>query len=424
MRYALRQKRLEEEIRRANAELEDRVRERTAELARVNDELQMEVVERKRVEAALREADRHKDEFLATLAHELRNPLAPIVSALQLLQLDGADPAQVARLTEIMDRHVQQLTRLIDDLLDISRISRGQFHLRREQVALSDVLDAALDISRPLVEAAAHRLTFSPSPEALVVDGDPMRLTQIVSNLLINAAKYTPRGGRIELAACRSEGLAEIAVSDSGIGIPPAMLPRIFEMFAQIDQPLTRAQVGLGIGLTLAKTLVELHGGTIQAASDGLGRGSRFTVRLPLVTAPATPVPRPTRPLAPRPNLPAYRILIVDDNEPAAFLLSRLLQKLGQQALAVNSAAEALQTLAQFQPQIVFSDIAMPGMDGYEFARQVRAAGLVPRPLLIALTGYGQESDRQAATAAGFDRHLTKPIGLPALEQLLATVQP
>lgn len=366
----------------------------------------------------LRTADLRKDQFLATLAHELRNPLSPLTAAAQLLSLDPGNAAQVRELTDVMSRQLDQLRRLIDDLLDVSRISSGKLVLRRQPVLLADVVSAAVDAARPLIEAARHVFETRIEAERVVVFGDKVRLAQVVGNLLVNAAKYTPSGGRITLDVRAVGRQAEIRIADDGIGVPREMLDKIFGLFTQVDSSNTRAQGGLGIGLTLAKTLVELHGGTIAAESPGPAQGSTFTVRLPLADA-ALATGGPERGTDDEGPLPRYRVLVVDDNHSAAHLLSRLLEKLEQVVCVAHSAAEAWEVLPQFVPDIVISDIAMPGESGYQLARHIRAADGSRQPILIALTGYGQESDRQEALEAGFELHLTKPIGLPTLRNLL-----
>ena len=419
MRYALQRGKLEDEIRRANQQLEQRVQERTAELARVNETLQLEIAERKKAEEALREADRLKDEFVAMLAHELHNPLAPLSAALQLFEVDMNTPEQNRELRIMMSRQVEQLVRLIDDLLDVSRISRGKLNLRRESFDVTDVIDTALDVSKPVIEAGKHRLEVELPDQPLFLDADKVRISQIISNLLINAAKYTPPGGRIELNIRREASQAAIAVRDNGVGIPPEMLTKVFELFTQVDSSHTRTHGGLGIGLTLVRTLVEMHGGTIVARSQGEGFGSEFMVHLPLARRVNLPQPMETPLPASSKPVPAYRILIVDDNESAGYLLGRLLQKLGQHVHTVSSASAALEVVASLKPDILISDIAMPGMSGYELASEIRTRAEAPQPTLIALTGYGRESDRQQAHDAGFDHHLTKPVDLQALEKLL-----
>lgn len=368
----------------------------------------------------LRDADRRKDQFLATLAHELRNPLSPLTAAAQLISLEPENSSQVGELTAVMSRQLDQLRRLIDDLLDVSRISSGKLMLRNEPVLLHEAVSAAVDVSRPLFENSKHVLRLVSDAQPMVVFGDKVRLAQIVGNLLINSAKYTPQGGRIELETTAEAGFAVVRVSDNGIGIAPDMLERIFGLFTQIDSSNTRAQGGLGIGLTLVKTLVEMHGGTIDAQSPGPGLGSTFTVRLPL----ADPALASVKPPEPDPEivLPSYSVLVVDDNHSAAYLLSRLLEKLQQRVAVAHSAGEAADMVLHLVPDILISDIAMPGESGYDLAARVRKMKLAKPPILIALTGYGQESDRQQALASGFDLHLTKPIGLPALKRLLQRI--
>lgn len=420
IRYALQKQHHDDAMRQANQQLEERVASRTAALERLNAALQTEIAERARAEEALRQADRRKDEFLATLAHELRNPLTPLVSALQLIEVQPDDADQVQGLCQIMARQTEQLVRLIDDLLDVSRISRGKLNLRRENVALSDILEEALDLSRPAIEAANHHLELQVPTETLVLYGDKVRLAQVISNLLINAAKYTPAEGRIELIVDADPERVAICIRDNGIGIPPQMLARIFDLFTQVDSSTTRSYAGLGIGLTIAKTLVEMHQGLLTADSPGVDRGSTFTVTLPVLAADGTQTIAELSTREPAAKQPAAKIVIVDDNRPAGYLLSRLLKKLGHQVHTFHNAVEALREMPTLMPEIVISDIAMPGMSGYELAQQIRALPNLPQPVLIAVTGYGQESDRQHARAAGFDYHLTKPVGLANLEQLFA----
>jgi PAS domain S-box-containing protein len=374
-----------------------------------------DITERVKAELALREADRRKDEFLATLAHELRNPLAPIMNAVPLL---GGEPATRLNARSIIDRQVRHLARLVDDLLDVSRITLGRINLRRERAAIAVIVNHAVEASRPLIESSGHVLTVQLPDGALEVNADVVRMAQAILNLLNNAAKYTPSGGRIELTVSALGSEALICVSDSGVGIPGAMLPRIFELFAQVDHNLEHTQGGLGIGLTLANRLVRLHGGTLTAHSEGLGHGSRFEIRLPLAApaaAPARPVEAPAPPAAaPR----TRRVLVVDDNVDAAESLSLLLQADGHQTELAHDGLAAVAAIGRFAPDIVLLDIGLPGLNGYEAAMRMRSQGGA-RPTLVALTGWGQPQDRVRAAQAGFDLHLTKPVD-PAVIMALA----
>jgi PAS domain S-box-containing protein len=389
----------------------------------------LDVTARKQVERSLKEADRRKDEFLATLAHELRNPLAPIANAVQLLRLaaaPGGEPeAQSAR--EIIERQVQQLTHLVDDLLDVSRVSRGKITLRRRTLDLAGVLAQAVETSRPLIEAAGHELVVSVAvaESPLLVDGDPARLTQAIGNLLNNAAKYTEGPGRIMLNATREGGHARIAVHDTGIGIPADMLARVFDLFVQVETGIDRAHGGLGIGLTLVKRLVELHGGTVEARSDGLGRGSAFVIRLPLAAAPASAPPPHERgegPASPAPGQrsPGCRILVVDDNVDSAVTLARVLRRVGNTVETAHDGPGALEAAARFRPSVMLIDLGMPGMSGLEVARRIRERPDLTGAHLVAVTGWGQPEDRIRTRQAGFDDHLVKPVDLGALRALLA----
>ncbi|MEO7336652.1 MAG: ATP-binding protein [Caldimonas sp.] len=369
-------------------------------------------------EEALRDADRRKDEFLATLAHELRNPLAPISNALQIMQLTR-EPAANENARNVIERQVRQMVHLVDDLLDVSRISQGKVVLRRERVDLAGVVQTAIETSRPLIDANHHHLTMHlPRPGAMTVDADVTRLTQIVANLLNNAAKYTPPGGRIEVTAERQDDRAVISVRDSGIGIPPDMLPRVFDMFAQVDRTLERSQGGLGIGLALVKRLIEMHGGDVEAHSDGPGRGCRFVVRMPLLegTEERASVPEEVAPERP---VEGFRVLVVDDNVDSAESLSRVLEMLGYETRTAHDGLEAVVVAAEYRPRAALLDIGLPGISGHDAARRIRAQADGRPILLIALSGWGQDEDRRKSKEAGFDHHFVKPVDLGALMELL-----
>jgi PAS domain S-box-containing protein len=376
----------------------------------------------RKAEHALREADRRKDEFLATLAHELRNPLAPIRNGLQILQMTHADPASFARVREMLERQVNHLVRLVDDLMEVARVTRGRIELRKEAVDLGAVLRSAVDTSRPVIEAAHHELTIEVPAEPIILVADPVRLAQVVANLLNNAAKYTEEGGRISLAAHRDDGHAVIVVRDSGIGIPSDVLPRVFDLFAQGDGTYHRAQGGLGIGLTLVRTLVELHGGTVVAKSEGLGRGSEFTVRLPLGAAVASQ--REPGEARGDGSFAAHRILVVDDSRDAADSLATLLQGRGAEVRTARDGPTALDEIVRYRPSVVLLDIGMPDMDGHEVARRARQSPESRDVTLIALSGWGQDEDRRRSREAGIDYHLVKPVDLEELGQLLTALAP
>jgi PAS domain S-box-containing protein len=378
----------------------------------------------RRAEERLLEADRRKDEFLATLAHELRNPLAPIRNSLEILRLTGVDAATQAGLAAILGRQVDHLSRLVDDLLEVSRVTVGQVELRRERVALSQVLDAAVQASRPHIDGAGHRLTIRQPAEPVELDADPVRLAQVFSNLLNNAAKYTNPGGEIELVARRLGAEVEVAIHDNGIGIPAEMLDRVFDLFTQVSPTLARSGGGLGIGLTLARRLVELHGGRVEAESAGAGHGSTFRVRLPVAGArlddTGSGVDADPEAAGAKRSI-QRRILVVDDNGDSAQSLALLLQILGHQVQTALSGSQALDQIESFRPELVLLDIGMPEMDGYEVARRIRARAGRDGLRLVALTGFGQEADRERSRAAGFDAHLVKPVDLALLQDLLAT---
>ncbi len=359
---------------------------------------------------------------MATLAHELRNPLAPILNAVQILRTQGPlDPAlQWAR--DVIDRQAHQMARLVDDLLDLSRITVGKLELRKARLDLRDVLHAAIETSRPLIEACGHDLAVALPPGPVCLDGDLTRLAQMVSNLLNNAAKYTERGGRIWLTAERQGSDAVVAVRDTGVGLRPEMLSRIFEMFAQVDQTLERSHGGLGIGLTLVKRLAEMHGGGITARSDGPGKGSEFILRLPVVVEATAAPTRPERRWERAAIAPVLRILVVDDNRDAAASLGMLLRIMGQDVRTGHDGLEAVRLAEEFRPEVVLLDIGLPGLSGHEAAQRIRQEPWGRGMVLIAATGWGQEADRRLSQEAGFDHHLVKPVDPAALVDLLASL--
>jgi PAS domain S-box-containing protein len=393
-------------------ELELRVQKRTAELSQ-------EVQRRQLLADQLAEEGKRKDQFLAVLAHELRNPLAPVLPALDLLRQEDVDPEERRWAIDMIGRQVGQMARLIDDLLDVSRISRGKVTLEHSVLDLTVVANRAIGMVRPLLQERQHKLIVQEAPEPILVSGDPLRLEQIISNLLTNAAKYTEPGGSIRLELVRDEGNAVLRVGDNGIGIPPEMLDKIFEMFTQVDTSIGRpTQRGLGIGLALVRGLVQLHGGDVTASSAGLGKGSEFTVRLPLTksefsknTANAGQHDEP---------LPRRKVLIVEDNADAARALSLMLRAWDQDVTAVLDGAAALMEIQANPPEIVFMDIGLPVMDGYELASRIRDDPAGREMILIAISGYGRPEDRERALEAGLDFHLTKPVQTDSLRQLLA----
>jgi two-component system CheB/CheR fusion protein len=380
-----------------------------------------DLTDHKHNEEALKQADRRKDEFLATLAHELRNPLAPLRNSLNILQLTASGDPATERICETMERQVNHLVRLVDDLLEVSRITRGKIELRREVVELASVARNAIETSRPLIDAAGIQLAISLPQERITLYGDPVRLGQIFANLLNNAAKYTNEGGQIWFTARSESGEAVISVRDTGIGIPKDVLPKVFDMFMQVDRATNRSQGGLGIGLTLVRSLVELHSGSVSAQSDGPGTGSEFVVRLPLAKAEAKSQ-RPHEPLAPARALPFRRILVVDDNVDSAATLGMLLKFLGADVQTANDGRAALDAIGKYKPDVVLLDIGMPGMDGFEVAKQIRTHNEFDNITLIALTGWGQEDDRRRTREAGFDHHLVKPADISALQALLVSL--
>jgi two-component system CheB/CheR fusion protein len=375
----------------------------------------LDISERKHAEEALQEADRAKDEFLATLAHELRSPLAPLKNAVELLRNPGAEPAWCR---EVIERQVAHLTRLIDDLLDVSRITRDKLELRRDAVEISELIRSAVDASRPTVQGYGQRLVVELPPESIYVDGDFVRLTQVLTNLLTNAAKFTEGAGTIRLSASSGEGEVSISVADTGIGLEEADLTRVFDKFYQSPRRGDRFLGGLGIGLALVRRLVELHGGSVQARSEGLGRGSELIVRLPKAPPPAVAGQRsPAR--AVRSSAENKRVLIVDDNVDSADSLARLLQSLGHHTATEYDGESAVERVQTFEPLVVLLDLGMPGVDGFEVCRRLRAGATASRPRIVAMTGWGREQDRARTLAAGFDAHLVKPVDLAALAVVL-----
>lgn len=385
-----------------------------------------DITDRKRLERELQrrveelaEADRSKDEFLAMLAHELRNPLAPILNALQIMRLKGDDPSIRGRMRDMIEQQVRHLSRLVEDLLDVSRITRGKIQLRKETVDVSLVIERAVETVRGLIEKSRHKLKLRLPDDPLRIEADPTRLEQILVNLLSNSAKYTEPGGSIELIAEVEDERLVIRVKDNGVGIAPELLTRIFDLFIQADRSLDRSQGGLGIGLTMVRSLVELHSGTIEVKSQGPGTGSEFIIRLPLGAQSTSDEPFP----APEEDVSAITprsVLVVDDNVYSAESLAVLVKLWGHRAEVAYSGPAALELAQKLQPQIVLLDIGLPGMDGYKVARQIRANPPLKNTLLVAMTGYGQEEDRRSSREAGFDYHLVKPLDLDALERLIS----
>lgn len=382
-------------------------------------------IENTRLYGELKEADRRKDEFLATLAHELRNPLAPIRNSLQILKMPRVDAETVERSREMMERQVHHLVRLVDDLLDVSRVMRGKIELRRERIELATVIARAVETIQPILEVQGHELSVRLSTDSLPIDADPVRIVQVIGNLLTNAAKYTESNGHIWLTSEREGGMAVLKIRDSGIGIAEAMLTRIFELFVQVDNASTKTQGGLGIGLTLVKNLVEMHYGTVEAQSKGLGQGSEFVVRLPISENGLESVHDSEREndAHQRSSPSGHRLLVVDDNQDAANSLGMLLRLQGHEVQVAYSGVAALEMSKSYSPDMVFLDIGMPGMDGYEVARRLRQQPGMEGVVLAALTGWGQQEDRRRTAEAGFDHHLVKPPEPKVVERLLAALQ-
>jgi PAS domain S-box-containing protein len=382
--------------------------------------INLDISRLKATEEALRDADRRKDEFLATLAHELRNPLAPIRHAVKLLETKSADENQQKSARGIIGRQVQRMALLLDDLLDVSRITRGRLDLKKDAVDLQAIIDAAVETARPMIDSKQQQLSVQLPPQAVTLHVDPLRLSQSLSNLLTNATKYTDAQGQITLAAAVTPDEITLSVKDNGIGLDPNTIPGLFEMFSQVDSAIDRTEGGLGIGLALVKGLVALHGGTVEGISAGIGHGSEFTIRLPR----ALVVARTAEPQAPGPKERAAsgargKILVADDNRDAADTLAMLLEIGGFDVLVAHTGAQALDRAEESHPDAVILDIGMPDMTGYEVARRIRAEAWGKSVFLLAITGWGQEEDKERAMAAGFDRHMTKPVDPDTVEQLL-----
>jgi PAS domain S-box-containing protein len=384
-------------------------------------------LQRVRATLSLKEADRRKDHFLATLAHELRNPLAPLQNGVQILQMLESDNNTVADIYQMFERQIKQMVHLVDDLLDLSRITQGKFQLRKERVDVAELVASSLEMSLPVVENLGHHVQTTLPKEPTWIFADRTRIIQAICNLVSNAAKYTPSGGQIRLIVERTSREAIIRVHDTGIGIQADMLPRVFDMFTQVDRSLERSQGGLGIGLWLVKRIIELHDGSIQAHSSGIGNGSEFVLSLPLLIVPETHSASAT-PLnghkMPSSNGVSHRILVVDDNHDAALSLAAILRFEGHSVQTAHDGASALEAAEAFSPRMIFLDLGMPGMNGFEVARRVRLLHGLDRVVLTALTGWGQDEDRRRAQDAGFDHHLVKPAELRTIQKLLAELGP
>jgi PAS domain S-box-containing protein len=371
----------------------------------------------------LKEADRRKDEFLATLAHELRNPLAPIRTGLDVMKIAKDDPVAIEQVRSTMERQAQQLVTLVDDLLDVSRITQGKFQLKKRRVLLGEIVESAVEATRPFVETGSHELTVTVPSVEIFLDADPNRLAQVISNLIINACKFTPQGGKIWLRVELHKNGVTVTVQDTGMGIPTDKLDRIFEMFAQIDSPTGTSQTGLGIGLTLVKSLVEMHGGTITARSDGPQRGSEFSIQLPTLSEGSVLQNAPSTPDA-IPRSHQRRVLVVDDNTSAAEVLGMLVKMLGNEVRIACNGEQAVEQAAEFRPHLILMDLGMPIVDGYEAARRIRQQTWGKEIMLVALTGWGQDEDKRRTKQAGFDDHLVKPAASADLQKLFAKMEP
>ena len=383
--------------------------------------MNVDITERKRAQEELRAADQRKDEFLAVLAHELRNPLAPLRDSLRLFENSNIVDPMLSSARRIMQRQTGQMVRLIDDLLDVSRISRNRLELRKEMTTLGEALESALETTRPAVNAAGHRLNIQMPAEPLYVYADRVRLAQIFGNLLSNSAKYTPPGGEIGITVAKEADKAVVVITDTGIGIAREDLGRVFEMFTQVGRETEHRAAGLGIGLALVSRLVQMHGGTVSAASDGSGEGSTFSVRLPLRVH-ETDIGASGRRAAVRPDSERRKVLVTDDNEDAAAALALLLTHMGNDVQIAHDGEEALTVAAQFQPDLILMDVGMPRLDGLEATRRLRKTEWGRRAAIVALTGWGQDADKRRSHEAGVDDHLVKPVDPEALEKVLAAV--
>jgi PAS domain S-box-containing protein len=386
-----------------------------------------DISERKANEMMLRDADRRKDEFLAMLAHELRNPLAPIRNAIELLDPSRAPaPQDFETMRAVIGRQVRHLSRLVDDLLDVARITQGKITLRQENVSLAAAIEAAIETVAPALDKKAHTLKTETPDDSLYVIGDGVRIAQVLGNILSNAVKYTPQGGEILIDVRESDEVVQIAVRDNGVGMSAETIPVIFELFVQSQNSLERSEGGLGIGLPLARTLVELHGGQLEAFSGGPGHGSEFIVSLPLARAVQIAEPAPAAAaaaavVAPRDPGPALRLLLVDDSVDAATLLAMVLEADGYDVRVAHEGKQALEVAAQFEPEIVLLDLGLPGMDGFQLAREMRKLAHTANALLVAVTGYGQAADRLRSQEAGFDHHLVKPVSADEIQRVIAS---
>lgn len=393
------------------------------EMERISRENARLLEESRQFAAALQRADQRKDEFLATLAHELRNPLSPILSGIQLLSMmadEESDPVENAEMLEMIERQVHHMVRLVDDLLEVSRITSGKIHLQTCVINVADVVKHAIETSEPNIHASHHRLTVNVPADPIIVNGDMTRLAQVISNLLNNAARYTPSGGEITLSATSDAKFAYISVKDNGIGIPTKMQERVFELFAQVNRKLKQSEGGLGIGLALVKRIVELHGGSVCVTSEGEGKGAEFIVKVPLLVgdpSPSNPVVKTGRVVG-----NPLKIMAIDDNVDALHSLQRLLIAMGHEVATADSGAVGIELFQTFSPSCMFLDIGMPEMDGYEVAREIRRLPGGDTVKLFALTGWGQNQDRARSDEAGFDFHLVKPITKTALEEMLHLV--